>query len=90
MTENGTRRMYTADWLDLIRDLQSRAPSEPSASVEITRNAKGDPQFTVKVYAPHSAELEEIERATSYAYDQAVQAFDALGAKFPPPAKVEK
>jgi hypothetical protein len=40
-------------------------------------------QFTVKVYAGSEADPAAVEAATSRAYDQAVQAFDALTAKYP-------
>lgn len=67
----------------VIEQLTTRAPSEPSASVEITRNAKGEPQFSVKVYATSGADESEVEAATSKAYDQAMDAYDALTARLP-------
>ena len=86
MSEPTKRLTLTDAYRDaqhVIDQLTTRAPSEPSASVEITRNAKGEPQFTVKVYASSSATAEDVENVTGKAYDQAVQAFDSLGAKYP-------
>jgi hypothetical protein len=51
--------------------------------VEISRNAKGEVQFTTKVYAASSASDEDVQSVTGKAYDQAVQAFDALAVKYP-------
>lgn len=87
MSATEHRRLTLADaYRDaqhVIEQLTTRTATEPSASVEISRNAKGEPQFTVKVYAPASAAPEDVERATGYAYDQAVQAFEALRAGYP-------
>lgn len=90
MTDTATethRRLTLADaYRDaqhVIDQLTTRTSSEPSASVEITRNAKGEPQFTVKVYANSSADPEDVQTAAEMAYDQAVQAFDSLAAKLP-------
>lgn len=81
------KRLRAADVIEaqqhVIDQLTTRTATEPSASVEITRNAKGEPQFSVKVYASANAPTEDVERATANAYDQAVQAFDALTAKLP-------
>ena len=67
----------------VIEQLTTRTASEPSASVEITRNAAGNAQFTVKTYAPASADPETVKAATERAYDQAVDAYDALNVKYP-------
>lgn len=95
MTDPATapRRLTLAD---AYRDAQhaltaalSRTAAEPSASVEISRNAKGDAQFSVKVYAPASADPVEVRTATEHAYNEAVQAFDALASVYPLPTKTE-
>jgi len=82
-----TRRLTLADaYRDaqhVIDRLTTRAPSEPSASVEISRNAKGEPQFSVKVYASGGAAQEDVERVTGLAYDQAMQAFESLRVELP-------
>ena len=87
MSANDHRRLTLTDaYRDaqhVIDQLTTRGSSEPSASVEITLNAKGEVQFTTKVYAPSSADQADVERATAHAYDQAVQSFDALLARFP-------
>lgn len=81
------KRLRAADVIETLEtalhNVTNRPASEPSASVEITRNAKGEPQFTVKVYASKSATSEEVHFVTGRAYDEAVQAFDALATKFP-------
>lgn len=86
MSEHTKRLTLTDAYRDaqhVIDQLTTRAPSEPSASVEITRNAKGEPQFTVKVYAASSATQADVERVTGLAYDQAMQAFEALRVELP-------
>lgn len=87
MSDPGTpappHRLKSSDLLDIIERLTTRTATEPSASVEITRNAKDDVQFSVKVYAGSSADAAAVEAATSRAYDQAVQAFDSLTTKYP-------
>ena len=94
MSDNGeTRRRLTLadayqDQQHIIAALTTRTSGEPSASVEITLNAKGEVQFTTKVYAPSSAPAEDVQRATEHAYDQAVSSFDALVARFPRDANV--
>lgn len=81
------RRWYAADFLEAQREtierLTTRAASEPSASVEITRNAAGNAQFTVKVYAPSSADEQAVKDATGRAYDEAVDAYDTLNTRYP-------
>lgn len=78
-----TLRDAYQDAQHVIDQLTTRTATEPSASVEITRNAKGEVQFTTKVYAPASADPADVQRATEHAYDQAVEAFDHLGALYP-------
>lgn len=82
-TNEGPRRLRAADLLDIIERLTTRTATEPSATIEVTQNAKGDAQFSVKVYAGSNADAAAVEAATSRAYDQAVQAFEALRAKYP-------
>ena len=67
----------------VIDQLTTRTASEPSASVEITRNAAGNAQFTVKTYAPASADPEAVKAAAERAYDQAVDAYDTLNTRYP-------
>lgn len=93
MNTEAPRRLTLAD---AYRDAQaaltaalSRTAAEPSASVEISRNAKGDVQHSVKVYATASADPAEVRSATDNAYDQAVQAFDSLSTAYPFVAKPE-
>ena len=76
-------RLKSSDLLEIIERLTTRTATEPSATVEITQNAKGDAQFSVKVYAGSNADAAAVEEATSRAYDQAVQAFDTLRTKYP-------
>lgn len=87
VANDARRRLTLADAYQdaqhVIDQLTTRGTSEPSASVEITLNAKGEVQFTTKVYAPSSAPAEDVQRATEHAYDQAVSSFDALVARFP-------
>jgi len=87
MSEPAPRRLTLADaYRDaqhVIDQLTTRTASEPSASVEITRNAKGEVQHSVKVYATSGADEADVERATSLAYDQATHAFDALNTLHP-------
>lgn len=75
---------------DAYRDTQAalvaaltRSSTEPSASVELTRNAKGEVQFTVKVSAGANADPSDVNAATGRAYDEATQAFGALAALYP-------
>ena len=86
-TETPPRRLTLADaYRDaqhVIDQLTTRTASEPSASVEITRNAAGNAQFTVKVYAPSSADPETVKAATERAYDQATDAYDTLNTAYP-------
>jgi hypothetical protein len=67
----------------VIDQLTTRAPSEPSASIEVTRNAAGNAQFSVKVFAPSSADEATVKSATGRAYDQAVESYDAVNVKYP-------
>lgn len=92
MTDTATereapKRLRAADVIETLEtalhNVTNRPSAEPSASVEITRNAKGEPQFTVKVYATHAATDADVEAVTGRAYSQAVQAFDALATILP-------
>ena len=86
MSEPTKRLTLTDAYRDaqhVIDQLTTRAPSEPSASVEITRNAAGNAQFTIKSYAPSSATPEEVERAMGNAYDVALSAYDAACTQYP-------
>jgi hypothetical protein len=67
----------------VIDQLTTRAPSEPSASVEITRNAAGNAQFTIKSYAPSNAGPYEVTTAMERAYTVATDAYDAACAQYP-------
>ena len=93
MTETAAppKRLRAADVIETLEtaltNVTNRPTAEPSASVEISRNAKGDAQFSVKVYATAHADPADVQRATAQAYDQAVQAFDALGVVYPFPVK---
>lgn len=85
-TETPRRLTLTDAYKDaqhVIDQLTTRTASEPSASVEITRNAAGNAQFTVKVYAPSTADEATVKTATERAYDQAVDAYDALNTAYP-------
>jgi hypothetical protein len=81
------RRLRAADVIETLEtalhNVTNRPTAEPSASVEITRNAKGEPQFTVKVSATASTDEETIRRVTERAHSQATQAFDALATLYP-------
>jgi len=81
------KRLRAADVIETLEtalhNVTNRPTAEPSASVEITRNAKGEVQHAVKVYAPASADSEAVQRATAMAYDQATAAFDALNTLHP-------
>lgn len=86
MSEPTKRLTLTDAYRDaqhVIDQLTTRAAGEPSASVEITRNAAGNAQFSVKVYAPSSADEATVKAATERAYDQAVESYDALNVKYP-------
>ena len=90
MTEpasDAPRRLRAADIIDAqqetIRNLTTRTATEPSASVDITRNAKGEVQFSVKVYSGADADPAAVSAATARAYDEATQAFDALAKVYP-------
>ena len=81
MSEPTPRRLTLADaYRDahhVIDQLTTRTASEPSASVEITRNAAGNAQFTIKSYSPQSATKDEVDAAMQNAYDVAMDAYDA-------------
>jgi len=81
------RRLRAADVIETLEtalhNVTNRPTAEPSASVEITRNAKGEPQFTVKVYATLSSTEADVQAVTGRAYAQAVQAFDSLATVLP-------
>lgn len=87
MPEPTPRRLTLADaYRDaqhVIDQLTTRAAGEASASVEITRNAAGNAQFTVKSYAPSSADPVEVKAAMERAYDVAMDAYDAACTKHP-------
>jgi hypothetical protein len=76
----------------VIDQLTTRAAGEPSASVEITRNAAGNAQFTIKSYAPSNADAAEVTAAMERAYTVATDAYDAACTQYPhvPPAPKEK
>ena len=63
-----------------IRDALARLaavaqqPSEPQSSVEIARNAKGAPQWTVKVYDHNPAGASELAQAL---YDELATRYGA-------------
>jgi len=73
----------------------TRAPRSPSESIEVTRNAKGDYQFTVTVATQEGETLEE-------AADRSERIVDALSVRYElsrtqtyernnePPARVKK
>jgi hypothetical protein len=67
----------------VIDQLTTRAAGEPSASVEITRNAAGNAQFTVKAYAPATAYEAEVQAAMDHAFTVAMDAYDAANEKLP-------
>jgi hypothetical protein len=67
----------------VIDQLTTRAPGEPSASVEITRNAAGNAQFTIKAYTPASADESELKAAMEHAYNVAMDAYDAASVQHP-------
>jgi len=81
------RRLRAADVIEaqqhVIDQLTTRPPSEPSASVEITRNAAGNAQFTVKSYAPSNAGEAEVKAAMENAFAVASDAFEAMNALYP-------
>lgn len=77
------RRWYTADWLALVERMVTRNTTEPSASVEISRNAAGNAQISVKVYALAHADEADVKAATERAFNQATDAYDALCAQYP-------
>ena len=85
MSDNGEtpRRLRTADLIRWFDQMTEKHASEPSASVELSRNAKGETQMTVKVYAAAGADEADVKRATEHAYDQAVQAYEAARAAYP-------
>jgi hypothetical protein len=87
VSEPTPRRLTLADaYRDaqhVIDQLTTRAPSEASATVEIARNAAGNAQFTVKSYAPSSADPAEVKAAMERAYDVAMDAYDAACVKHP-------
>lgn len=93
---NAPRRLRAADVIDTLEtalvNVTNRPTGEPSASVELSRNAKGDVQYSVKVYATAHAAPDDVAAATAKAYDEATQAFDALATLYPftPPAPKEK
>jgi hypothetical protein len=67
----------------VIDQLTTRAPSEPSASVEITRNAAGNAQFTVKTYVTAGADEQALAVAVERAYEQATDCYDSLNTIYP-------
>lgn len=67
----------------VIDQLTTRTASEPSASVEITRNAAGNAQFTIKTYAPSSASEDDVKAAMERAFNVASDAFDSMSALYP-------
>jgi hypothetical protein len=67
----------------VIDQLTTRAAGEPSASVEITRNAAGNAQFTIKAYTPSSAGKAEVDAAMENAYAVAMDAYDSACAQYP-------
>lgn len=87
-TERETpRRLRAADVIETLEtaltNVTNRPTGEPSATVELTRNAKGEVQFSVKVYAAANADPADVQRATANAYDQATDAFGALRVAYP-------
>lgn len=67
----------------VIDQLTTRTASEPSASVEISRNAAGNAQISVKVYALANADEADVKAATERAFNQATDAYDSLCTKYP-------
>jgi hypothetical protein len=86
MSEPTKRLTLTDAYRDaqhVIDQLTTRATGEPSASVEITRNAAGNAQFTIKSYAPSNADAAEVTAAMERAYNVATDAYDAACTQYP-------
>jgi hypothetical protein len=77
VTANGTTAAQLAGIHDVLQRLAAVAQQEqaPQLSVELSRNAKGQTQVTVKVYSP----------IPGAAADQAQQLYDALVARYAMP-----
>jgi len=75
--------MYTADWLDTIKDLQHRAPKVGEVEVSFTRNAKGEVQPSVKVSAPVATPLEDLQRTAWDVFNVATELFSTVDSQYP-------
>jgi hypothetical protein len=80
------RRLRAQDVIDAqqrtIEQLTQRT-SEPTASVEFTRNAKGETQITTKVHAPGSVSQDELTRLSDRVYLAAQETYNQACAKYP-------
>jgi len=75
------RRATTADWLETIRELTTRHPSEAWVNVEITDAAKGEVRVVTKISAPLGADPDELENHAAAVVAIAVRAHDANTAR---------
>lgn len=81
------RRMNAAAVMEtmsgLLEAAVTRAPAEPSVSVECDDTAKGDTTPTVKIYAPAGCDLDALEAHAKRVAEIAVQTHKEVREQFP-------
>jgi hypothetical protein len=85
--QEAPRRLRAQDVIDAqartIEQLLTRSPGEPYVTVEHTLNAKGDTQTSVKVSAPASANMAELEVLCANVERAAADVYDEATARYP-------
>lgn len=83
------RRLRAADVIDTlentIRNVTARRDAEPYATVEFTRNAKGDTQVSVKVSAAAGHDAKALSDLTHAVYAEAKATYDDACRSYPAP-----
>lgn len=81
-----TRRMVSADYYRKQHEALMAAltrSGEPYVTVELSRNAKGETQHSVKVSAPAGHDLPALEDYANHVRLLAVKAYEATSMRFP-------
>lgn len=85
-TDEAPRRLRAQDVIDNLQrtiELLTTRSGEPYVTVEHTLNAKGDTQTSVKVSAPASANMADLEVLCANVERAAADVYDEATARYP-------
>jgi hypothetical protein len=85
-TESPRRHTLTDAYNDaqaVIERLTARRASQPSVSVELTRNAKGETQIGVKVSTEGETDEQALADLVALTYREAYEVYDLAAARYP-------